>query len=94
MRDDGAFCAKKSYGRGAGIPMTCKPGEEYDAGLCYTPCESGWNGVGPVCWEQCPPGWFECGAICVENAGRCTAKVLSIVGLSLVTVVSAATGAY
>lgn len=23
---------------------------EYDAGLCYPPCEEGWRGVGPVCW--------------------------------------------
>ncbi len=43
---------KVAYGRGAGIPMSCGSDKEYDAGLCYTPCEDGYNGVGPVCWKQ------------------------------------------
>ena len=42
--DEGALCrrkgsivtyAKKSYGRGAGYPLTCAAGQQYDAGLCY-----------------------------------------------------------
>jgi hypothetical protein len=53
---------------------------EYDAGLCYERCESGYNGVGPVCWAQtesvgvgkpvglepCPAGWSNDGLICRE----------------------------
>lgn len=41
-----------AYGRGAGVPMSCASGMEYDAGLCYTPCNEGYNGVGPVCWKE------------------------------------------
>lgn len=43
---------KVAYGRGAGIPMSCSSSQEYDAGLCYTQCQSGYDGVGPVCWKQ------------------------------------------
>jgi len=60
-------------------PNTCptdKP--ELDAGLCYTPCRTGFHGVGPVCWadsvnvgvgvpvglEPCPDGWNNDGLIC------------------------------
>ena len=49
------FCYLPSYGRGAGsIPTVCPEGREYDAGLCYPACESGYDGVGPVCWQDCP----------------------------------------
>jgi len=41
-----------AYGRGVGTPLSCASNEEYDAGLCYTPCKSGYNGVGPVCWKK------------------------------------------
>lgn len=43
---------KVAYGRGVGTPLSCASDEEYDAGLCYTPCADGYNGVGPVCWKQ------------------------------------------
>lgn len=46
------FCWKSSYGRGVGIiPKDCGKDKEYDAGLCYKPCKSGYKGVGPVCWD-------------------------------------------
>lgn len=62
---------------------TCKPGQEKDAGLCYTKCRDGYNGVGPVCWaksenigigtpiglEPCPNGWYTEGLICREPLG-------------------------
>jgi hypothetical protein len=62
---------------------TCKPGQEKDAGLCYTKCRDGYNGVGPVCWaksegvgigtpiglEPCPDGWYTEGLICREPLG-------------------------
>lgn len=41
-----------AYGRGAGVPMSCASGQEYDAGLCYEQCAEGYNGVGPVCWKE------------------------------------------
>lgn len=56
--DEGALCrekgsiktiAKKSYGRGAGYPLTCDPSVPVmDAGLCYVPCPAAYDGVGPV----------------------------------------------
>jgi len=63
-RDDGAFCAKKSYNRGVGVPMVCGAGEELSGALCYPPCntvpaviaaikstEKTFRGDGPVCWQ-------------------------------------------
>ena len=54
----GLFCAantfaKGSYGNGVGVGLSCASDQEYDAGLCYTPCSSG-DGIGPVCWAECP----------------------------------------
>lgn len=43
---------KVAYDRGVGVPMVCGSNEEYDAGLCYQPCQHGYDGVGPVCWAQ------------------------------------------
>ena len=57
-RDENSFIID-SYGRGVGTPLTCAPNEQYDAGLCYTPCRSGYKSVGPMCWEQCPSGYSE-----------------------------------
>ena len=34
-------------------PDTCPLNKsEYDAGLCYEPCDEGYNGVGPMCWAH------------------------------------------
>ena len=57
-----------SYPRGAGTPLTCAANEEYDAGLCYPPCEAGFFGVGPVCWEICPDEYTDDGATCRKDA--------------------------
>ncbi len=43
---------KVAYGRGVGSPLICGLGEQYDAGLCYQPCNTGYHGVGPVCWKD------------------------------------------
>ena len=50
--DDGCTCrkdahiyAKSTYGRGAGIPLTCESDQEFDSGLCYKKCQEGWAGV-------------------------------------------------
>lgn len=55
-KDDGCFCRqslmKKSYGRGAGVPLGCAPGQEKDGALCYGSCPQGYNGAGPVCWQS------------------------------------------
>lgn len=68
MSDIGVSCAKQSYGRGAGkVPNRCSGGMQYDAGLCYTPCRTGFNGVGPVCWGSCPAGFADHGATCYAD---------------------------
>ena len=72
MKDIGISCQKDSYGRTAGTPLTCKPGEDYDAGLCYTPCEHGADGKGPVCWGHCPSGTEQCGALCLTPDKSCS----------------------
>ena len=46
MRDDGAFCAKHSYGRGVGRPLQCAAGLEQNGALCYPQCKRGFHGVG------------------------------------------------
>jgi hypothetical protein len=67
-----------SYGRGAGIPMTCGSDEEQDGALCYPQCEAGYSGVGPVCWQQCPDNLRDDGAFCAkpEPYGRGVGYVL------------------
>ncbi len=75
-KNDGATCrkpvdifGKKSYGRGVGKALhTCGSGKEKDAGLCYTQCKKGYNGVGPVCWGSCPAGTRNDGATCRKPA--------------------------
>lgn len=53
MTDEGEFCYKSKYGRGAGtVPSKCPSGEVLDAGLCYPKCRNGYKGVGPVCWPD------------------------------------------
>lgn len=64
-RKDPHIFAKSSYGRGAGwVPNACAGNQQYDAGLCYTPCSDGYHGVGPVCWGNCPAGYDDDGATC------------------------------
>jgi hypothetical protein len=66
--DIGVSCQKGSYGRGVGKPMTCGSGEQYDAGLCYSPCPSGANGVGPLCYRDCPSSApYRLGVQCFKN---------------------------
>jgi hypothetical protein len=48
--DIGVSCQKLTYGRTAGVPLTCSNDEQYDAGLCYPKCKSSYHGIGPVCW--------------------------------------------
>ena len=67
MTDIGISCAKKSYGRTAGTPLTCSESEDYDAGLCYTNCDKGFSGLGPICWATCPADYEKCGALCLKG---------------------------
>jgi len=59
--------------------MICQANQQQDAGLCYTPCNAGFTGVGPVCWAGCPSGWTQCGAACGVNASECAGKIIDMV---------------
>lgn len=73
MTDGGAHCNKPSY---VLPPITPNCGaKEYDAGLCYDKCNTGFYGVGPVCWGQCPAGKTDCGAMCGDSAMDCLTAI-------------------
>ena len=56
-----------SYGRGAGIvPKSCPDGKEFDAGLCYPKCRSGFYGVLSMCWQSCGGWGRDDGAYCAK----------------------------
>lgn len=63
-------CAKKIE---IGNPrsMSCASGLEYDAGLCYKKCDTGYYGVGPVCWAKPPNGWVDCGMGAAKDSEVC-----------------------
>ncbi len=78
--DIGVSCAKPSYGRGVGkIPTGCPAGMVNQAGLCYTPCGNGYNGVGPVCWaDACPKAFpVKCGAGCAKSSADCADAIVN-----------------
>jgi len=78
MTDIGVSCAKKSYGRTAGTPLTCAPGTEMSGALCYPPCEDGTKGIGPVCWGFCPDGMTQCGALCMKEGNTCSDYIKTV----------------
>lgn len=68
FHDQGEFCLKPSYGRGAGtVPEDCGHGETNDAGLCYNKCHDDYDGVGPVCWSKCAGETINAGAFCTKK---------------------------
>jgi hypothetical protein len=60
-------CWKSTYDRGAGVPMSCASGLEYDTGLCYKACPSGASGVGPLCYASCPASYYRLGLQCYKS---------------------------
>ncbi len=48
--------------------LACPEGTEEDGGLCYPPCDAGFDGVGPVCFQVCPAGYTDDGALCRKDA--------------------------
>lgn len=59
--------SKQTFQRVADVG--CDPGQDEDAGLCYTRCKTGYYGVGPVCWASCRPGYSHHGALCNKDNG-------------------------
>jgi len=78
MTDIGVSCQKGSYGRTAGQTLNCDSEQQYDAGLCYDPCNAGYDGVGPVCWGACPSGMSQCGALCMTDSSACAGEIMSM----------------
>ena len=75
MTDGGAFCGKNTIQRNVGL-MECNSNQQYDAGLCYDGCRSGYAGVGPVCWNSCPAKLpVNCGASCAATKGDCALAI-------------------
>lgn len=68
--DTGLNCLKPTSSRGVGIiPNSCPDGKTADAGLCYSGCNPGDVGIGPVCWGKCPNNQYEDhGAVCTRPA--------------------------
>ncbi|MEM1009539.1 MAG: hypothetical protein AAGJ35_11090, partial [Myxococcota bacterium] len=76
-RDIGVSCEKPSYGRGVGVPMSCRAHEEQGGALCYPRCRKGFYGVGPVCWQSCPSTQpANCAAGCAVHAGQCVSETI------------------
>jgi hypothetical protein len=82
-------CTKTNEWRDAGVPMACGAGKQMDAGLCYSACRTGYQGVGPVCWGSCTDQTkvanstltfkVECGAMCANSADECAIATTNIV---------------
>jgi hypothetical protein len=70
---------KSSYGRGVGTVPNCSGGKQNDAGLCYTPCNNPYYGVGPVCWQSCPSGKTACGAGCASSTLQCVQSTVDMI---------------
>lgn len=62
--------------------MSCANHLQNQVGLCYTPCNPGFHGVGPVCWGNVPHKWVDCGLGAAVDTNKCLTsianKVLSI----------------
>ncbi len=87
----GPVCWKfpKSYGRGAGKPLTCAANLEMSGALCYPKCGDGYHGVGPVCWGSCPAGYNSCGALCIQGQS-CSGKIADLAKQALTGIEKAA----
>lgn len=48
---------------------TCASGQSMELGLCYTPCNPGYHGVGSSCIKDCPAGFPDDGLFCRKPAG-------------------------
>lgn len=64
--------AKDTYGRTAGTPLQCNPGQENIAGLCYDTCPSGFSNAGFFCAERCKTNYTDFGLTCGYSYARDT----------------------
>ena len=84
-------CAKKIQ-LGKVSTADCGDYKQYDAGLCYKKCNSGYYGVGPVCWANTPSGWVGCGMGAAKDSQTCKDTIIdqvSSVGQVALTIATA-----
>lgn len=66
---DSSTCTDSSTST-ATAPASCPSGTEWHAGMCYTPCKSGYSGHATMCvYEPCPTGFRNDGLFCAKPAG-------------------------
>ena len=53
--------------RADSVDAGCVSGKQWDAGLCYSQCRVGYNGVAATCWGACPDGYTDTGALCQKG---------------------------
>jgi len=51
-------------GEGKAPKICANDHPDYEAGLCYKECDTGYEGIGPVCLEKCKPEETDHGAFC------------------------------
>jgi hypothetical protein len=84
----GRFSLRSSYGRGAGLPLTCSKLYEQDGALCYEKCDKKYNGIGPVCWQNCPSTHpYSCVAGCSKTKELCQHKVITMIRSVIVSAI-------
>ena len=93
--DMGVSCLKPTQTR-ATLTANCPAGTNYEDGLCYSPCKTGYYGVGPVCWGTCPADKpINCAGGCAATNDVCalmiTDQVTTVVGFISDTVLTVVT---
>ena len=59
------FCWASSHGRGVGtLPTACTGGRNIETGMCYVPCNAGFQGAVTMCMRNCPSGYVNTGLTC------------------------------
>ncbi len=93
MADTGVDCAKTSYTRGAGVPLSgCRAGLERGGLLCYPPTQSGYYCNGPTCSQQCPAAQpTDCGAGCATTKSECASDTASMILAPILAAIQIAT---
>ncbi|CAK4752437.1 hypothetical protein LEN26_016281 [Aphanomyces euteiches] len=90
-KDDVAFCRKDSYFRGiSATRLGCPAGKEQSLLLCYPPCGSNQDGLGPLCSPKCSGDTsVTCGIFCTSSAATCASSVVEIAGTGVHMALSA-----
>jgi len=75
-KDLGAVCAKDSYGRGVGTPLSeCPKGTEKKGVLCYESCPKDYHWLLLDCVKDCPSGFKDTGHHCLKPSYSRTGRI-------------------